>query len=102
MLVARAREGAAEAQEKLAEIAALLGATIGSLANIFDPEIVVIGGGFGEAAGELLLGPAQEAARAEAVFPADRELRVVPAELGGEAGLVGAGLVAFEALGEAG
>ena len=29
-------------------------------------------------------------------------LRVVPAELGGEAGLVGAGLVAFEALGEAG
>ncbi len=102
VLVARAREGATEAQEKLAEIAALLGAAIGSLANIFDPEIVVIGGGFGEAAGELLLGPAQEAARAEAVFPADRELRVVPAELGGEAGLVGAGLVAFEALGEAG
>jgi hypothetical protein len=28
-------------------------------------------------------------------------LRIVPAELGGEAGLVGAGLVAFEALGEA-
>jgi glucokinase len=102
VLVARAREGAPEAQERLAEIAALLGAAIGSLTNIFDPEIVVIGGGFGEAAGELLLGPAQEAARAEAVFPADQELRVVPAELGGEAGLVGAGLIAFEALGEAG
>jgi glucokinase len=102
VLVARAREGAPEAQEKLAEIAALLGAAIGSLTNIFDPEIVVIGGGFGEAAGELLLGPAQESARAEAVFPADQELRVVPAELGGEAGLVGAGLIAFEALGEAG
>jgi glucokinase len=102
VLVARAREAAPEAQQKLAEIAALLGAAIGSLANIFDPEIVVIGGGFGEAAGELLLAPAQEAARVEAVFPADAELRIVPAELGGEAGLVGAGLVAFEALGDAG
>ena len=102
VLVARARDGAPEAQEALAAIAALLGAAIGSLANIFDPEIVVIGGGFGEAAGELLLGPAQEAARVEAVFPADTELRVVPAQLGGEAGLVGAGLVAFEALDEAG
>jgi glucokinase len=102
VLVARAREGAPEARDALAEIAALLGAAIGSLTNIFDPEVVVIGGGFGEAAGELLLGPAQEAARTEAVFPADGELRVVPAELGGEAGLVGAGLIAFEALDEAG
>ena len=101
MLVARAREGAAEAQEKLTEIAALLGATIGSLANIFDPEIVVIGGGFGEAAGELLLWPHR---RPHARKRSSRqiELRVVPAKLGGEAGLVGAGLVAFEALGEAG
>jgi glucokinase len=102
VLVARARDGAPEAQEKLAEIAGLLGAAIGSLANVFDPEIVVIGGGFGEAAGELLLGPAQEAARIEAIFPADGTLRIVAAELGGEAGLVGAALVAFEALDEAG
>ena len=102
VLVARAREGAREAQEKLSEIAGLLGSAIGSLANVFDPEIVVIGGGFGEAAGELLLGPAQEAARIDAIFPADGTLRVVAAELGGEAGLVGAGLVAFEALDEAG
>jgi len=102
VLVGRARGGAPEARAKLEEIAALLGAAIGSLANIFDPEIVVIGGGFGEAAGELLLGPAQEAARVDAVFPADGSLRIVPAELGSEAGLVGAGLVAFEALGEAG
>src|SRR5262245_19316085 len=99
---ARAREGPAEGREARVAIGGLVGAAIGSLTNIFDPEIVVVGGGFGEAAGELLLGPAQEAARAEAVFPADGELRVVPAELGGEAGLVGAGLIAFEALDEAG
>jgi glucokinase len=100
-LVARAAEGAEEARAKLGQIAVLLGAAIGSLANVFDPELVVIGGGFGEAASEFLLEPAQEAAREEALAPADRTLRVVSAELGGEAGLVGAGLVAFDALDEA-
>jgi glucokinase len=75
-----------------------LGAAIGSLVNIFDPDVVVVGGGFGAAAGELVLAPAREAARREAMSPADESLRLVPAELGTEAGLVGAGLVGFEAL----
>lgn len=98
MLVERARGGDAAAREKLEHIAELLGAAIGSFANQFDPEVVVIGGGFGRAAGELLLDRAQEAARREALAPADETLRVVPAELGEDAGLVGASLVAFEAL----
>ena len=98
VLVERARAGDEVALAALERIGALLGAAIGSLANVFDPEIVVVGGGFGEAAGDLLLGPAQQAARAEALSPADTTLRVVPAELGGDAGLVGAALVAFEAL----
>jgi len=98
VLVERARGGDERARARLAEIGNYLGAAIGSLANLFDPELVVVGGGFGEAAGELVLGRAQEAARREALAPADRSLRVVPAELGSEAGLVGAGLVGFEAL----
>jgi glucokinase len=102
ILVERARGGDAEALAKLGEIADLLGAAIGSLANVFDPDIVVVGGGFGEAAGDLLLGPAQAAARKEALAPADATLRVVPTELGGDAGLLGAALVGFEALDEAG
>jgi glucokinase len=96
-LVARARDGDERARAKLAEIGELLGAFVGSLANVFDPELVVVGGGFGEAAGDLVLGPAQEAARREAITPADETLRIVPAALGGDAGLVGAGLVGFEA-----
>jgi glucokinase len=98
VLVERARSGDEEARRRLVEIAEYLGAAIGSLVNLFDPELVVVGGGFGEAAGELLLGPAQEGARRQALSPADEMLRVVPAELGADAGLVGAGLVAFEAL----
>jgi glucokinase len=98
LLVERARAGGSDARDRLAVIGGFLGAAIGSLANLFDPELVVVGGGFGEAAGELVLGPAQEAARREALAPADSTLRVVPAELGAEAGLVGAALVAYEAL----
>ncbi len=97
-LVSRARAGDEPARARLSEIGEYLGAAIGSLANLFDPEVVLIGGGFGEAAGELVLGPAQEAARREALAPADATLRVLPAELGGAAGLVGAGLVGLEAL----
>jgi hypothetical protein len=59
---------------------------------------VVVGGGFGAAAGELLLGPARETAAREAIQPADQRVRIVPAELGSEAGLAGAGLVGFAAL----
>jgi glucokinase len=98
MLVEHARAGEEDARARLAEIGALLGAAIGSLANLFDPEVVLIGGGFGDAAGEFLIAPAQAAARREALAPADRTLSVLPAELGAEAGLVGAALVGFEAL----
>ncbi|MDH4102987.1 MAG: ROK family protein, partial [Thermoleophilia bacterium] len=92
-LIDKARTGDARARAALARIGESLGAAVGSLVNVFDPEIVVIGGGFGAAAGELLLEPARAAARREAMPPADETLRVVAAELGAEAGLVGAALV---------
>ena len=98
MLVERAKDGDEAAGARLAEIGAYLGAAIGSLVNVFDPEVVLIGGGFGEAAGDLVRGPAQDAARREALAPADERLRVEAAELGAEAGLVGAALVAFATL----
>jgi glucokinase len=97
VLVERAKAGDEPAREALARIGASLGAAIASLVNIFDPELVVVGGGFGAAAGEFILEPARAAVRVEAVRPARTMVHVVPAELGSEAGLVGAGLVAFEA-----
>jgi glucokinase len=98
LLIEHARAGDEQARAALAEIGELLGAAIGSFVNEFDPELVVVGGGFGRAAGELVLEPALRAARREALTPADETLRIVPAELGAEAGLVGAALVAFDAL----
>jgi glucokinase len=96
-LVLRAREGDERARELLEEFGRRLGAGIGSLINIFGPEVVVIGGGFGAAA-EFLFGPAREVLIREALAPAGELVRIVQAELGPEAGLVGAGLVGFEAL----
>lgn len=98
VLVDRARAGEERAVAALARIGASLGAAIGSLVNVFDPELTVVGGGFGAAAGDLVLEPARRAARAEVIPPARERVRIVPAELGPEAGLVGAALVAFDAL----
>ena len=96
-LVRLADEGDPTATEILTEFGRRLGAGIATLVNVFDPELVVIGGGF-SAAGEFLLGPAREVVAREALPPARDLVRIVRAELGTAAGLVGAGLVAFEAL----
>jgi len=96
-LVRRGQAGDGEAVEALAGIGRYLGAGIASLVNIFEPELVVVGGGFG-AAGELLLGPAREVLAVEGLEPARDTVRIVQAELGAEAGVIGAGMVGFEAL----
>jgi glucokinase len=97
-LVEAARAGDSRARAKIDRIGHYVGIAIGSLTNIFVPEVVVMGGGFGAAAWDVLREPALAAARREALGPADERLQVVPAVLGDEAGLVGAGLVCFEAL----
>lgn len=97
-LVRLAGEGEQRAVEILAGIGRHLGAGIGSLVNIFDPELVVIGGGFA-AAGDFILDPAREIVAREGLAGAGKRVQIVRAELGTAAGLIGAGLVAFDALG---
>ncbi len=97
-LVRLANEGDVTAREILADIGRHLGSGMGSFANIFEPELIVIGGGFGVAAWEHLIGPSLEVMKREALRPMRDEVRVVRAELGTSAGLIGAAFVAFEAL----
>ncbi len=99
LLVGRAEEGDPEALEALAGIGHLLGAAIGSFVNIFGNELVIVGGGFGMAAFDFLAPSALEIARRETVEPDALPVKIVKAELGSAAGLIGAGLNAFEALG---
>ena len=96
-LAGAAREGNQEALEAVREIGRKLGAALGSLVNIFNPELIVIGGGFSQAR-DLFLEPALETMKVEALPPGRDLVRVVPALLGPDAGLVGAGFVGFEAL----
>ena len=98
VLIERAKAKDAVALEVLDGIARRLGATMGSLVNIFNPEVIVVGGGWGKAADEYLLGTARDEMMREALSPGRELVRIVPAELGSDAGLVGAGFVAFEAL----
>jgi glucokinase len=97
-LVRLAAEGDERAVEILDGIGRRLGAGIGSLVNIFDPELVVIGGGFA-AAGEFLFAAAREVMQRDALAPEKDRVRIVRAELGTTAGLIGAGLLALEAAG---
>jgi len=97
-LLDEARGGHPEALVAVERIGHYLGLAIGSFVNVFVPELTIVGGGFGAAAWDLLEQPALAAARREALSPADETVRIVPAELADEAGLVGAGLVGFEAL----
>jgi len=96
-LVGAAREGNKLALDAVQEIGRKLGAALGSLVNIFNPELIVIGGGFSQAR-DLFLEPALETMKVEALPPGRDLVKVVPALLGPDAGLVGAGFVGFEAL----
>jgi len=97
-LVRLANEGERRAVEILDGIGRHLGSGIGTLVNIFNPELVVIGGGFA-AAGDFVLEPARQVMRREALAHAGDRIPIVRAELGTAAGLIGAGLVAFDAVG---
>jgi glucokinase len=87
-----------ERNPALAEVGVHLGTAMGSLINVFSPEAILIAGGFGVAAFDQLLPAARPQIDREALSPGGPDVPVVLAELGSEAGLVGAALVAFEAL----
>lgn len=69
--------------------ATFVAATIASVGAVCDLDLVVIGGGVAKS-GALLFDPLRESLRVHAGLSFLRDLRVLPAELGGDAGLVGA------------
>jgi glucokinase len=92
-----AHDGDAAAIEAIELIGSRLGIAIVSLANILNPEVIVVGGGV-IAAGELLLAPARAVVAERALpFVADN-LRIVAARFGVEAGMIGAAALAFDEL----
>jgi len=71
-----------------------LGIAIASAMYLCDFEVVSVGGGLSQA-GALLFDPLEEALRAHTGMAFTKQVRVVPAELGQGAGLVGAAALIF-------
>jgi glucokinase len=96
-----ALKGHSGALAAVSELAGWVGVALTSVTDAFDPQIIVVGGGV-SALGDLLLAPAEEYLRQNAIAPGRDEVRVVLAKLGNDAGLVGAGFAAWQALDRAG
>jgi glucokinase len=94
-----AHDGDPAACEVLRLIGSRLGVAIASLVNIFNPQVVVVGGGV-IAAGELLLAPARAQVAERALPPSRDVVEVVAARFGVEAGMVGAATLALDGLAE--
>jgi glucokinase len=92
-----AHAGDAAAISVLTQIGRRLGYGLVGVVNVFNPELVVIGGG-ALAAGELLLGPAREVVAERALPPVREMVSIVPAEFGDESGMLGAALLALDSL----
>lgn len=77
------------ASELVKDTARFLGIGIANLANIFNPEIVLVLGGVTKA-GEQLFGPLRSEVTRRAFRPAVQAMRIVPGALPGTAGVFGA------------
>jgi glucokinase len=95
VVFAAAAEGDKPALALFERVGHWLGVGIASLVTIFDPDLVVVGGGVA-ATGELLLAPARASFERYVHARDHRDLPpVVPARLGADAGLVGAATLAL-------
>ncbi|MHB0949696.1 MAG: ROK family protein, partial [Gemmatimonadaceae bacterium] len=84
-----AAQGDAVAHEIVRDTARYLGAGLANLLNTLNPDTVVVAGGV-TAAGDALFVPLRAEVRRRAFRPAVDACRIVPAELPGTAGVVGA------------
>jgi glucokinase len=92
-VIAAANDNEPVAAQIVDSAADALGSSLGWLVNVLDPEAIIVGGGLGLARGrfrERLIA----ATRGHIWNPVARELPVVSAALGADAGLIGAALTA--------
>ena len=92
---AAARAGDELAQAIWEETIAALACGLTSIVNVFEPELVVVGGGVSRA-GEQLLAPVRSWVRENAIEPARRTVDIVASALGEQVGVVGAAAVVYE------
>ena len=90
-----AQDGDSLASEVILQAATYLGIGLASIVNIFNPEMIIIGGGMAKI-GDLLLNPAKQVVRERAFQLPAQAVRIVTAQLGDDAGMLGAAAFAFQ------
>lgn len=83
------------AQDVIARAAYYLGIGMVNIVNIFNPEMVVIGGGM-SALGEMIIAPGRKMVAARAFSINSQSVRIVTGLLGNEAGVCGAAAFVFD------
>lgn len=93
-VVTAALAGDEIAREILLEAGDVLGEALVGIVNLLNPKLIVVGGGIGESAGFLV----ERAARviADKALAGRRDVQVVQAQLGNDAGVLGAAALAFD------
>lgn len=90
-----AQDGDSLASEVILKAATYLGVGLVNLVNIFNPEMIIIGGGIAKM-GDILLNPARQVVWERAFQLPAQAVRIVPAQLGDDAGVFGAAVFAFQ------
>ena len=99
-MIALAHDGDPGARRAIADAGRAVGRVVAGLCNLFNPEMVVIGGDL-STAGELLIDPLSESVHRYALPAATEQLEVVAGELGERANVLGALALAIAQSGQA-
>ena len=97
-VVAEAHDGDADALRLIERYAENLGVGISNAINVFEPDLIVIGGGLSQAA-DLFLDRAWDEAGSRALPALFERVRLSVARAGAQAGVIGAGLLAAQETG---
>ena len=90
-------QGAATARAVIDQYLRYLGDGLSNFINIFQPEVIALGGGVSQARDEDLLLPLQSTVLEDCFGrEADRHTRLVKAKLGNDAGIIGAALLGLQ------
>ncbi|MEO0123176.1 MAG: ROK family protein [candidate division WOR-3 bacterium] len=88
IIASEARKGDSVAREVFEEIGYYIGIGVSNIINLFDPDIVIISGGISNA-GKILFEPIKKTVKRLILGPEYRNVKIVPAKLGDDAGILG-------------